>query len=253
MSSIFSKVASRLSRFFKAPPHRRQPAKRDSFELLKTLNIPITSIIDVGVHEATQELIAAFPNVPHVLCEPVEEFFPKIKENYLGRVSSFLIIPFAIGKQSNDIKMETLSVVADQDITHARMHIQGGDNVKGTRDVKMKTLDTVMGDLDMPRPHLLKIDIDGPDIDVILGAEKTLKHCSVICIEAGVKDLHQRLTVIRKYGFELFDLVDICYYEDRLIQMDAIFIRSDLIKSLGLEFYKSGFDITQWKTNLPAP
>ncbi|MEP4053453.1 MAG: FkbM family methyltransferase [Litorimonas sp.] len=250
MSSLFSKLCGRIVRLMKAPEPRRQPGKTDSFALLKRLNIPIASIIDVGVYEATQELIMAFPDMPHILCEPIDDFFPQIRGNYLGQVSSFLIVPHAIGIQNTTITLETFSVVADQDITHARMGIKGGDNVKGTRDVEMKTLDTVMSDLDMPRPHLLKIDIDGPDMDVILGAEQTLKHCSVICIEAGVKDLHQRLSVIRKYGFELFDLVDICYYEDRLIQMDAIFIRSDLIKSLGLEFYKDGFDIKQWKTFL---
>jgi len=250
MSSIFSRMGSALLRRFKIEPDQRQPTKQDSFELLKSLNIPISSVIDIGVHEATKELIAAFPHVPHLLCEPVEEFYAAIKDNYLGKVSSFLIVPHAIGKKNDIIEMETLSVIADQDITHARANIQGGDHVKGRREVEIKTLDSVMSELDFPRPHLLKIDVDGPDIDVIFGAEATLEHCSVICIEAGVKDLHQRLTVIRKYGFELFDLVDICYYDDRLIQMDSIFIRSDLIKSLGLEFYKDGFDISKWRSHL---
>lgn len=250
MSNVFSKIKRRIAFYLKPAPLRRQPSKKDSFALLKRLNIPIASVIDVGVHEATQELITAFPKVPHILCEPVEDFFPAIRENYFGQVTSFLIVPHAIGKLNDVVALETLSVVEDQDITHARISPLDGDNTENDRSVKMKTLDAVMADLDIPRPHLLKIDIDGPDIDVILGAENTLKHCSVICIEAGVKDIHQRLSVIRKYGFELFDLVDICYYEDRLIQMDAIFIRSELIKSLGLEFYKNGFDINQWKTNL---
>lgn len=250
MSSAFSRFGVKVARHFRLTPVRRNPEKKDSFTLLKRLNVPIASVIDVGVHEATPELIRAFPNVPHILCEPVEDFFPAIRKNYIGQVSSFLIVPHAIGSRNDNITLETFSVVADQDITHARMNVQGGDNVNGTRDVQLKTLDTVMADLDIPQPHLLKIDIDGPDIEVILGAEKTLKQCSVICIEAGVKDLHQRLSVIRKYGFELFDLVDICYYEDRLVQMDAIFIRSDLIESLGLELYKNGFDINQWKANL---
>jgi len=205
-------------------------------------------VIDVGVHEATQELISAYPSVPHILCEPIVEFHGKIQDNYLGKVRSFLVVPHAIGRENKDIEMETRSVVSDQDITHAKP--SDGSSGTTSRSLKMKTLDTVMGELDVPRPHFLKIDIDGLDIDVILGAEKTLEHCSIICIEAGVKDIHQRLNVIRKYGFELFDLVDICYYDNRLIQMDAIFIKSDLIKSLGLEFYKDGFDINRWTTNL---
>lgn len=248
MSSIFHRIGRKTLRLLKPAEPKRQPSKRDSFKVLKSLNIPVGSVIDVGVHEATQELIAAYPDVPHILCEPIAEFHNKIRENYLGKVRSFLLVPNAIGREDKDIQMETRSVVSDQDITHSKP--SDGSSETPSRAVQMRSLDSLMGELDMPRPHFLKIDIDGHDIDVILGAEKTLEHCSVICIEAGVKDIHQRLTVIRKHGFELFDLVDICYYDDRLIQMDAIFIKSSLIKSLGLEFYKDGFDIKRWRTNL---
>jgi hypothetical protein len=51
----------------------RAPDKLQSLMVLKSRNIPIETIIDVGVKTSTPELIALFPNKHHLLFEPVQE------------------------------------------------------------------------------------------------------------------------------------------------------------------------------------
>lgn len=230
----------------------RHPTKIDALNKLKSLGVPVGAIIDVGVLESTEELIKCYPHLHHILCEPIVEFHSKIDENYSARVDSHEIIPYAIGDFDGEVHMVTETVSDDQSITHAK-HQNEQDKIKfstSSRKVPIRSLDTIMEKQSMGKPYLLKIDIDGKDLDVIRGAEKTLLDCSIICLEVGLKNIHQRLSVVLKYGFQLFDLVDICYYDGRLIQMDAIFVRTSLIKDLGLEFYKDGFDITKWETYL---
>ena len=52
---------------------------------------------------------------------------------------------------------------------------------------------------------------------------------------------------MRELGFEPFDIVDICYYDDRFVQVDVLFINLKYVKELNLEFYRDGFDASKWK------
>ena len=52
----------------------RHPTKVDSLAKLKLMNVPIGSILDVGVKTATYELLHAFPDKHHVLMEPIVEW-----------------------------------------------------------------------------------------------------------------------------------------------------------------------------------
>ena len=55
------------------------------------------------------------------------------------------------------------------------------DKHKVTR--KMWTLDTLRKKKMLPKPDLIKIDVQGAEFDVILGAEETLKSCSDVIVE----------------------------------------------------------------------
>lgn len=60
---------------------RPVPTKLSVLSRLKQ-QVPISSIIDVGVRECTSSLINVFPEKKHYLFEPVSLFFETIYENY---------------------------------------------------------------------------------------------------------------------------------------------------------------------------
>jgi len=117
--------------------------------------------------------------------------------------------------------------------------------------VPMNKLDTIVGERDLQRPFLLKIDIDGAELQVLAGAEKTLQDCSVVIVEVGITNMLERIQAVQSAGFQIFDIVDICYYNGRFVQADVMFISHKVITEKKLGVYKDGFDISKWEPYQP--
>ena len=149
------------------------------------------------------------------------------------------------------MKLRTASVNAQKKITHARITDEKGDGAQ-IRSAPARTLDSVVAERDLKKPFLLKIDVDGAEMKVLAGATQTLASCSVVIIETGFKNMLERANCLHEAGFEIFDIVDLCYYDDRFVQADMIFLSKRIIKNNGLEVYKDGFDIRRWTPYRPG-
>lgn len=202
----------------------RIPAKINTFQTLKDRNVPVETIVDVGVLTGTPELVQFWPDTPHILFEPVIEFSTKI-ESYYSRVPHELHVA-AVGAQSGTIHLKTMSKV-DSEISHSYIVNEGSEN---TREVPIVTLDDFFERRRLGRPYLLKIDIDGKELDVLKGAKETLKHCSVVIVEVAGSEVAARLAAVQSAGFHLFDLSEPCYYDGAFWQCDAVFIREDIFR-----------------------
>ncbi|OON97920.1 MAG: hypothetical protein ATN32_05145 [Candidatus Epulonipiscium fishelsonii] len=74
------------------------------------------------------------------------------------------------------------------------------ENVLG--EIKIKKLD----DLNIPLPQFIKIDVEGNEINVLKGMEKTLKKSKpLIWIETWDKNFNELDTLLKKLGFEIID------------------------------------------------
>lgn len=227
---------------------KRHPTKRDAFRVLKEKGVPVKSVIDVGVLHGTPDLMWGYPDVPHLLIEPVADFASTITSRYEAAGVPHQLILAAASDKKGEL---TLHLKKDEaaDITHARETAPADASADaGTVKVTARPLDDMLADLTLPTPHLLKIDVDGAELQVLKGAEKALESCSIVCIETGVSNLFKRSVPLVGAGFGLFDIVDLCYYDDRLAQVDLIFIRKQLIADLGIELFKDGFDDTLWQS-----
>ncbi len=58
--------------------------------------------------------------------------------------------------------------------------------------------------------------------------------------------------VVRDAGFQVFDIVDISYYDDRFALADMVFLNLKTIKDHNLGIYKDGFDIKKWAAYNPG-
>ncbi len=92
------------------------------------------------------------------------------------------------------------------------------------------SLDELLADVQIAEPCLLKIDVDGPELDVLAGASHTLAKCSVVIVEAPLEHIAARATYLADRGFSMFDIVDFSYYEDQLWQADLIFVPTAMLK-----------------------
>ena len=229
----------------------RHPTKDDCFEGLRKLNAPIGCILDVGVKTCTYELRRCFPDKHHLLMEPIAEYFDEMRKNYDSANISYEAINAAISNRDGEVRLRTSSVYEDKPISHARITGDGEEN-DTHRIVPSKTLDTITAERKLDEPFLLKIDVDGAELLVLEGAAETLKKTSVVVIETGYANLAARAQAVIAAGFEIFDIVDLSYYNDRFVQADMVFMRSEIIRDHKLEVYRDGFDVAKWRPYQPG-
>jgi FkbM family methyltransferase len=104
--------------------------------------------------------------------------------------------------------------------------------------VSVVTLDAALQDSDVTGPVLLKIDVQGEDLNVVKGGESyVLPRTSVVIIELSLIPLNpiapgmgEAIARLESAGFRL---ADICTFwrrpvDDALWQVDAVFVRRDL-------------------------
>lgn len=222
----------------------RAPNKIDSFNLIRFLKIPIETIIDVGVLSQTHELTNCFYDKTHILFEPVPDFQDNINSIYTKKNIKYKLFNMAVSDFDGESYLETQSIREDTSITHSRI-VEKPSNKSSI--VKTTRLDSIIPTLSCEQPYLLKIDVDGVDLKVLNGASKILDFCNIIVIEANISNILERMNCVVNNGFSLFDIVDICYYDNMLRQVDLIFINTKTKNELNLDFYKQNFDINKWK------
>jgi FkbM family methyltransferase len=231
----------------KKKPASRLPLKTQSFRRLKEMGVPVNTVIDVGVLSCTEALMHEYRDRLHVLVEPIEEFAPRIKEIYDKYGVRHDLVIAAASDRDGEVAMQTKSVMEGTAITHARIVNEDA----GGRKVKAMTLDTLVREGGYEGPFLLKIDVDGAELEILKGARPVLDQCSVVCVEVDIKNIVQRADFIVRAGFQPFDIVDLCYYDRRLAQADMVFVNTRIIKDMNLEIYSDGFDIEKWEAYEP--
>lgn len=250
LRKLRTRAASAFARSRKQTPERL-PLKHDALRHLVGRGVPIGSVIDVGVQAGTSSLIEALPDRPHLLIEPMAEWNPRIRDAYAAHSASYEIVNEAASDTDGTVTLKVRDVLAGEHPSHAFM-VPDGEAVTGaSRRVSAVRLDTLIARRNLPEPFLLKIDIDGPDMQVIAGGSETLKRTSVVILEAGVGNLLQRGGALRSAGFELFDLVDLCYYGTRLAQIDMIFLQSEIARDHRLDFGRETFAANLWTEHRP--
>lgn len=204
----------------------RSPLKVEALQLLRNRQVEVGTVLDVGVQHGTPELLEAYPEVHHVLFEPVEEYFSTIRNVY--RDSSFELVKSAVSDESGAVTLKVKRRLKGMDISHSTMVFESEDDTEDFREVPMIRLDEFVLERDFTGPFLLKIDIDGHEMRVLRGAEEVLKKCNIVIVECVHNALPARVDFLQKRGFRLFDLVEPAYYDGVFWQCDAIFIKNEV-------------------------
>ena len=218
----------------------------ESFSKLRSLGVPIETVLDIGILTGTGELMVAFGDKRHLLVEPIEEWNDTINASYTKHKIDYTLVNVAASDENGSMNMETTSEVPGRSISHARLTEKAlGENV---RSVPVRTIDSLMQEYPLPGPYLLKIDVDGVEMKIMAGAKETLKSVNVVVIEASIKNFIERATYLQENGFELFDIVDPCYYDGRLRVVDLVFLNSAMVAERRLDMYKMPFDYNKWES-----
>jgi FkbM family methyltransferase len=228
-----------------------RPTKLESLQLLREKGLPVATVIDVGVHQQTPELIKVYPDTRHILVEPAIEFHESIRNNYSG--IDHILVPKACGEHEGSAFLNIYDVTGGGGITHTT--ITDHPSSPHYRQIDITTLSSLILMFSPKGDILLKVDVDGVELKILKGAGVSLQKCSCVVVEAALSIdnnlFYDRIQYMREQGFELWDIVDFCYYKDCLSQVDVVFLRHDIkARLLQLNPWHDGqpFDSSKWVT-----
>lgn len=206
------------------------PKKLNSLRRLSE-TVPVSAVVDVGVRESTVELIRTFPQQRHYLFEPAAEFHSVIETNYRGM--DYELFRVALADVSRTDYLVVTSLQRNGIATHSRV-VSAPVSVDGVwilecAPITVRRFDEMDFGARIEDNFLVKVDVDGRDLDVIRGFGNELSRASVVVIECTCVTAGQRIGLLEQRGFRMIDLVDLVYYGRSLYQFDAIFVRKDLI------------------------
>jgi FkbM family methyltransferase len=226
-----------------------------SLENLVRHGVNVQAVIDVGILAGTFPLMEVFSHVKHYLFEPVELYFDKIHKNYDDKGLDYELSNIALSDQDGDSYLIGISVDGGDAITHSQVSNRPVTKKEFPRliscsKIRKAKLDSILKEITIPTPFLLKIDVDGHEMNILRGSKCSLKCASIVVIEAPLQkkkdnSFFERYQYLLENGFVLIDIVDPSYYNGILWQVDLIFIRQDLLNEQLRPFENPSFEFDQ--------
>ncbi len=175
----------------------------DVLHHLKGLGLEAQTIIDVGVGYGTPELYDAFPHASFVLVEPLREFDPSIQAIAARYAAHY------INAAAGSVNGTTNLTVYAGDLQASSRHSAMSEQRAEVRTVQMVRLDTVVKPVG---PTVLKIDVQGSEVDVIKGSDGILRDVVLVLVEVGVTvpgqsapAMAELIRLMSDYGFVPYD------------------------------------------------
>jgi FkbM family methyltransferase len=171
--------------------------ERDVIVKLRNLYAPPYCIFDVGSHrgEYVDELLSVLSGEKvHIHCfEPAIELF-KILSAKIGGDERFVLNQLGLGRKQEVIDLFYDEKVAGGSLSRRRLD-HFGIFFSESEQIALDTVDHYCREKKVDYIHLLKIDVEGHEYDVLLGAQEMLrnKRIGMITFEFGGCNIDSRI------------------------------------------------------------
>lgn len=206
----------------------------DSLELLELLREkPPRVIYDVGANVGTWTVLAKsiFPEAEIYSFEPLDQ----LEEEFRHRTSGLPSVhrkPVALGSRTALMPMKLTDFIDASsllEMTAAQRHHYNVHRV-GETMVRVERLDDYCRQEDLPRPDLIKFDIQGYELEALRGAEACLKLAKAVLSEVSFIEFyegqclfHDIVAFLAERGFQVHSLGAKTSLGSRLLQADVLF------------------------------
>lgn len=204
------------------------------FTHIKSKGFNPTTVIDVGVATDTEELYVHFPAAKYLFVEPLAEFEPSLQhlcQKYPGSVYMLA----AAGADNGELTFNVGPSMGDSSRFQTLESADGAYEMH-KRTVPQFRLDTLWTTLELDGPALLKVDVQGGEVEVLKGATGIFEHLEVIVLECGIIEqyigqpiFHEYIAYLADVGFVLYDIIHTSYVPETgmLAQIDIVFVKKD--------------------------
>lgn len=172
----------------------------------------ISGVLHIGAHFGEENDVYNNLGIEkRIFFEPLSSNFRVLKNN-IGE--NYTLMNIALGNENKKISMnvETANSGQSSSILNPLLHLIQYPHIKfeTTEDVDMKRLDDL--DIDLSSFNFINIDVQGYELEVFRGAEKTLHNIDYIMSEINRDEVYQNCARIEQlidflspYGFELVE------------------------------------------------
>ena len=155
----------------------------------------IDTLIDIGIGSyGTEEIYNRFPKAKLILIDPLDE--AKAYADKLAKKRDVTFFYKALGRQDGiekELKVQRdLGKTSFLEISEINMK----DDYTDIKKIKIEKLDTILKDHTDLGKTGIKIDVEGYELEVVLGAEETLKNAKFLIAE--VRHNHESLKNVYK-------------------------------------------------------
>lgn len=196
----------------------------------------IRTVLDIGANRGQFTVYSAgrFPDAAIHSFEPIPEALAKLKSVVPGD-REITVHGVALSLTGGNVDFH---VSADDDssslLPASETQIGMFPGSREARRILVKTarLDDLLAGSDLERPVLMKLDIQGAELEALTGAERTLEVTDFVLVECSFVELYEGqalgdevISFLRDRGFELEGLYSPTTADGRLLQADALLVR----------------------------
>lgn len=202
-------------------------------EQVKATGFTPATVIDVGaaMGSFTKTCHEFFPHAQYVLIEPLKEYLPALTKVVEG-----------IPRATYDVRAASASenpVVLNvhEDLVGSSLYREAEEesSVNGVpREVPAVTVDRLVVHTKAQPPFMIKVDVQGAELDVLSGAETTLRQTELVVLEVSLFEFFtgaplfcEVVAHMKSHGFAPYDLLGLQYrpIDGALSQVDVVFVK----------------------------
>jgi len=221
---------------------RRRAAKlthRNALARLKSLGFAPAVIYDIGAYRGGWTRVASevFPDAQFVLFEANGDHAPELA------ASGHRYFIAALGAADGGAR--AFHVPRAGDVTGASLYVENTPHYAAAnlqvREVATMRLDTLVAREKLLAPDLVKVDVQGAELEVLAGASATFAGARVLVLEVSLVDYNKRAPLIAEViaavdgiGFKCADVAELHRTPANFVlQLDLVFVRPPLLAKYG--------------------
>jgi len=198
----------------------------------------LAALVDVGANKGQFSLMtrALFPNAVIHAFEPLDEAAGKFRALFAGD-SGVTLHQMALGEEAGTAEIH-VSGHADSSsllpITARQNELFPGTASIGTQTIVVARGDDVLGTFDLPRPLMIKLDVQGFELSALRGLPRMLARADFVYVEVSFVELYANqsladevIAFLRSQGFRLTGIYNLATGPGGMsVQADALFTRT---------------------------
>src|SRR4051812_7221867 len=206
---------------------------------LKERGLQLNCVVDGGASDGgwTRELKSVYPQATVVCIEPREEEQPALKR-LAQEMPHIIVAPALLGPTNGEVAFNLAGVASSALSASADARAAAGSGATaaaaGQQMTAMSTLDSLIEKCGAPQPDLIKLDLQGFEIDAMRGATRCMERAQALLLELsffeflkGQPIAEDVIAFVRERGFRLHDIPSLWHrpLDGALAQGDFFFLK----------------------------